>query len=166
MRIRLLAVGKHMPAWVDAGFADYAKRLPRAYGFELVAIAPGKRGGDIARARAAEDQRMTAAIGADKGNHAIALTVDGRPWSTEDLADNLRAWLADGRDRALLIGGADGLGERTLARADTCWSVSPLTLPHPLVRVLVAEALYRAHSILAGHPYHRGACRTTGSYGQ
>ncbi|GAB3676638.1 23S rRNA (pseudouridine(1915)-N(3))-methyltransferase RlmH [Salinisphaera aquimarina] len=158
MVIRLLAVGRRMPAWVTTAFGDYARRLPRECRLELVEIAPGARSAnknnDIARAVADEDKRMCAAIGADM--HAIALTVDGKSWSTEQLAESMREWLADGRDRALLVGGPDGLGANSLARASQRWSLSALTLPHPLVRVVLAEQLYRAHSILTGHPYHRG----------
>jgi len=155
LRIRLLAVGRRMPKWVDTAFNDYARRLPRECRLELVEIAPGHRGGgDTARAIADEDKRIGARIGTD--NEAIALTVDGPSWSTETLASRLHAWLADGRDRDLLVGGPDGLGPNSLARSATRWSLSPLTLPHPLVRVIVAEQLYRAHSILTGHPYHRG----------
>lgn len=157
MRIRLLAVGRRMPAWVSAGFDDYARRLPHECRLELVEIAPGSRSGknnDSARAVADEDRRMAAAIGADAD--VIALSVDGKPWSTEQLADCMRDWLADGQDRVLLVGGPDGLGPDSLARASRRWSLSKLTLPHPLVRVVLAEQLYRAHSILTGHPYHRG----------
>lgn len=155
MRIRLVAVGRRMPAWVTTGFDDYAKRLPRECRLQLVEIPPGKRGsGDIERAVAEEDRRMVAAIPA--GSETFALTVDGQSWSTETLAARLRGWLADGRDRTLLVGGPDGIGGQSLARADARWSLSALTLPHPLVRVLLAEQLYRAHSLLVGHPYHRG----------
>lgn len=155
MRIRLLAVGRRMPKWVTSAFDDYARRLPHECRLELVEITPGKRaGGDVARAVAEEDRRIQAAIGAD--TEVIALTIDGKSWSTEQLANQLRGGLADGRDRALVVGGPDGLGPDTLARADRRWSLSALTLPHPLVRVIVAEQLYRAHSILTGHPYHRG----------
>lgn len=144
-----------MPRWVDTAFNDYSRRLPRECRLEPTEIAPGRRGsGDTARAIADEDRRMGAAIG--NGDDVIALTVDGKAWSTETLATQMHAWLSDGRDRALLVGGPDGLGPDSLARASTRWSLSPLTLPHPLVRVIIAEQLYRAHSILTGHPYHRG----------
>lgn len=144
-----------MPAWVKTGFEDYAKRLPHECRLKLVEIAPGNRNsGDIARAIADEDKRMIGAIDVD--SDVIALNVDGKAWSTEQLATAMRDWLSDGRDRALLVGGPDGLGPESLARADRRWSLSKLTLPHPLVRVVLAEQLYRAHSILAGHPYHRG----------
>lgn len=155
MRIRLIAVGRRMPKWVTTAYEDYARRLPRECRLELVEIPLAKRheGGDTARAIAAEDERMAKAIGRDAD--AIALTVDGKPWATEGLADDLKAWMGDGRDRAILIGGPDGLGPMSLAAARSRRSLSALTLPHPLVRVIVAEQLFRAHSILIGHPYHR-----------
>ena len=155
MRIRLIAVGRKMPKWVTTAYDDYTGRLPRECRLELVEIAPGprKQSADAARAIAAEDERMVKAIGRDE--HVIALDLEAKPWSTEQLADDLRAWMADGRDRALLVGGPDGLGPDSLARADARRSLSALTLPHPLVRVIMAEQLFRAHSMLIGHPYHR-----------
>ncbi|HET7313121.1 23S rRNA (pseudouridine(1915)-N(3))-methyltransferase RlmH [Salinisphaera sp.] len=155
MRIRLIAVGRRMPAWVTTAYNDYARRLPRECRLELVEIPLAKRheAGDTAKAVAAEEARMVKAIGRDA--EVIALTLDGRPWSTATLADDLKSWMNDGRDRAILIGGPDGLGENALAAARHRRSLSELTLPHPLVRVIVAEQLFRAHSILIGHPYHR-----------
>lgn len=156
MRIRLLAVGTRMPGWVNTAYADYAARLPRSCRLELVEIASGPRRGnaDPAKAVAAEDARMSRAIA--ERDHVVALDIQGRPWSTEALAEDLRAWMADGRDRTILIGGPDGLGPNTQARAHERRSLSALTLPHPLVRVILAEQLFRAHSLLIGHPYHRG----------
>ncbi|ERJ19225.1 Ribosomal RNA large subunit methyltransferase H protein [Salinisphaera shabanensis E1L3A] len=157
MRIRLLAVGRRMPAWVTSAYDDYAKRLPHECRLELTEIAPGNRKGQShkpERAIADEDRRICDALSGDQD--VIALAIDGKPWTTEQLAAQMREWLADGRDRALLVGGPDGLGPNSLARAHRRWSLSPLTLPHPLVRVILAEQLFRAHSILTGHPYHRG----------
>jgi 23S rRNA (pseudouridine1915-N3)-methyltransferase len=157
MRIRLLAVGRRMPGWVTTAYDDYARRLPHECRLDLTEIAPGTRKGKNAiadRAVAEEDRRLCDALDGDLD--VIALTVDGKPWSTEQLAAQMREWLADGRDRALLVGGPEGLGPQSLARANRRWSLSPLTLPHPLVRVILAEQLFRAHSILTGHPYHRG----------
>lgn len=155
MRIRLIAVGRRMPGWVTTAYADYARRLPRECRLELVEIPLARRhdSGDTAKAIAAEDARMVKAIGRD--DQVIALTVEARVWSTEGLANELKDWLGDGRDRAFLIGGPDGLGPNALAAARARRSLSALTLPHPLVRVIVAEQLFRAHSILVGHPYHR-----------
>lgn len=155
MRVHLIAVGERMPAWVQAGYAEYAKRLPPECALRLVEIAPGKRskGADVARLVAEEGDRILAAI--PKGALVVALEVKGQPWSTEDLSRRLGEWMQGGRDVALLVGGPDGLDARCRERADLLWSLSPLTLPHPLVRVLVAEQIYRAHSLLRGHPYHR-----------
>lgn len=155
MNIHLIAVGEKMPQWVQAGYQEYAKRMPRECALQLVEITPGKRGknADTARAMREEGERMLAAI--PKGACPIALDVRGKAWSTEQLAENLEQWLGDGRDIALLVGGPEGLAPECLAAAEGRWSLSPLTLPHPLVRVIVAEQLYRAWSITRNHPYHR-----------
>jgi 23S rRNA (pseudouridine1915-N3)-methyltransferase len=155
LKIHLIAVGERMPGWVEAGFGEYAKRLPPECALRLVEISPGKRtkNSDIPRLRAQEGERILAAI--PKGALAVALEVKGRPWTTEDLAARLGEWLQGGRDVALLVGGPDGLDEACRARADLQWSLSPLTLPHPLVRVVLAEQVYRAWTLLKGHPYHR-----------
>lgn len=142
MRIRLIAAGHKLPAWIDAGVAQYARRFGRGVRFELI---------EIPLARAAE--RMRAAIGA--GDYRVALEVEGRAMTTPQLAKWLAARMASGRDLALLVGGPDGLDPDLSKQADFRWSLSPLTWPHGLVRVMVAEQLYRAHSLLQGHPYHR-----------
>ena len=155
MNIHLLAVGNRMPGWVEEGYREYAKRLPAECALHLVEIPPGRRGkgADIARALREEGERMLKAI---PGNsRVVTLEVEGRPWTTEALAQRLGDWMAGGRDVALLVGGPEGLSAECLARAEQRWSLSPLTLPHPLVRVLLAEQLYRAWSILRNHPYHR-----------
>ena len=156
MNIHLIAVGERMPAWVSQGYEEYARRMPRECRLRLIEIAPGRRGknADIARAVRDEGQRMLAAI--PKGARVIALEVEGRTWSTERLAGQLRDWMGGGQDIALLVGGPEGLSDQARAAASQQWSLSPLTLPHPLVRVILAEQLYRAWSILANHPYHRG----------
>ncbi len=143
-----------MPGWVAEGFADYAGRMPRECRLELVEIPLGKRtrSSDPARARADEGRRMMAAAG---DATRVCLDVRGRSVDTAGLARRLETWLAGGRDAALMIGGPDGLDPPCLEAAEWRWSLSPLTLPHGLVRVLVAEQLYRAWSILTGHPYHR-----------
>ncbi|MGB0663512.1 MAG: 23S rRNA (pseudouridine(1915)-N(3))-methyltransferase RlmH [Pontibacterium sp.] len=155
MKIRLIAVGSKMPAWVTDGFNEYKKRLPSDMALELVEIPLGHRGknADTARAMAQEGDAMLAAIG--KGDRVIALEVLGKSWSTEKLADTLADWRMDGHNVSLLVGGPDGLDPRCSAQADVKWSLSALTLPHPFVRVILAEQLYRAHTILAGHPYHK-----------
>lgn len=155
MNIHLIAVGEKMPTWVQQGYQEYAKRLPRECTLQLVEIAPGKRGknADIARALRDEGQRMLAAI--PKSAHVVALEVQGRPWSTEQLAEQLQHWLSGGQDIALLVGGPEGLAPAARDCARQQWSLSPLTLPHPLVRVVLSEQIYRAWSILQNHPYHR-----------
>ena len=154
MLLRIVAAGTRLPAWVDAGFDDYAGRLRGEYRLELTEIALGPRSGpDVRRALRSEGERMLAAIG-DR-TAVVALQVGGQAYSTAQLA----AWLAerarDGRDLAFCIGGPDGLAEAVDARARWRWSLSTLTLPHALARVVVAEALYRAVSVIRGLPYHR-----------
>jgi 23S rRNA (pseudouridine1915-N3)-methyltransferase len=144
-----------MPAWVASGYREYAQRLPRECTLQLVEIPPGKRrkGQPPEQARLEEGRQLLAAVPADC--HVIALDVRGQAWSTQTLAGHLRDWLASGRDVALLVGGPDGLSPECLTRAMQVWSLSALTFPHLLVRILLAEQLYRAWSITAGHPYHR-----------
>ncbi|MAN52410.1 MULTISPECIES: 23S rRNA (pseudouridine(1915)-N(3))-methyltransferase RlmH [Marinimicrobium] len=155
MRIRLIAVGTKMPDWVEQGYGEYAKRLPRDCTVELVELPLGPRGksSSTAVAMEREGQSMMAAIG--KGDRVIALDVKGKAWSTEQLARNLDEWRMSGANYSLLIGGPDGLAPECLALAEAKWSLSALTLPHPLVRILVIEQLYRAYSILHNHPYHK-----------
>jgi 23S rRNA (pseudouridine1915-N3)-methyltransferase len=155
MNIHLIAVGEKMPRWVQDGYSEYAKRLPTECALRLIEVPAGKRGknADIARLIRDESERMLAAI--PKGAAVLALEVGGRSWSTEQLAQNLDDWMGSGRDLALLVGGPDGLGVAARKAADQLWSLSPLTLPHPLVRVVLAEQIYRAWSILRNHPYHR-----------
>ena len=155
MRIRIIAVGTKMPGWVEQGYAEYAKRLPRDCAVELVELPLAQRGKntDIARAMEKEGEDMLAAIG--KGEQVIALDVKGKAWSTEQLAEQMADWRMSGNNYCLLIGGPDGLAPQCLAQAHLRWSLSALTLPHPLVRILVIEQLYRACSILQNHPYHK-----------
>lgn len=154
MHIRVLAVGRRPPRWAMEAFSEYAKRLPSAFALDSRLIAPARgHGSDVARARAEEGERLLAGMG--PRDFVVALDERGSAWSTADLAKQLAGWEMGGRDVTLLIGGADGLSQPCLERADQRWSLSPLTLPHALVRVLVAEQLYRAWSLNAGHPYHR-----------
>ncbi|HUG98413.1 MAG TPA: 23S rRNA (pseudouridine(1915)-N(3))-methyltransferase RlmH [Gammaproteobacteria bacterium] len=154
MRLRLVAVGTRMPDWVNAGFKAYAGRLPRECRLELREVALGRRskGTAPARAIAAEGERLLAAS-ADCTR--ICLDVRGSAVDTSGVARKLAGWRRDGRDVALLVGGPDGLAPACLEAARWRWSLSPLTLPHALVRVLVAEQIYRAWTVLSGHPYHR-----------
>ncbi|MFC3116108.1 23S rRNA (pseudouridine(1915)-N(3))-methyltransferase RlmH [Cellvibrio fontiphilus] len=158
MRIRIIAVGTKMPDWVEQGYAEYAKRMPRDVTVEMLELPLAQRGKntDIATAMAKEGELMLAAIEkGGKGEQVIALDVKGKPWSTEQLAENLAGWKMSGFNYCLLIGGPDGLAPECLALASVKWSLSPLTLPHPLVRIVVIEQLYRACSILQNHPYHK-----------
>ena len=155
MKARLVAVGERAPGWVAEGFAEYRKRLSHWLPLDLVEIEPGLRGKgrDTARATADEGARVLAAL--PKSVHVVALDVGGRGWSSEELAQRLQHWRNGGRDLALLIGGPEGHADEVLAAADERWSLGPLTLPHMLVRLVVAEQLYRAAALLANHPYHR-----------
>jgi 23S rRNA (pseudouridine1915-N3)-methyltransferase len=155
MQIHLIAVGSKMPGWVTEGFDEFARRLPAECRLRLVEIPAGKRGknADIARLTQEEGEKMLAAI--PKGAHVVAMEVLGKNWSTEQLATELDGWLHGGSDVALLVGGPEGLSPACKARADQMWSLSKLTFPHPLVRIVLAEQLYRAWTILKGHPYHR-----------
>ncbi|MBO9663587.1 23S rRNA (pseudouridine(1915)-N(3))-methyltransferase RlmH [Dokdonella sp.] len=155
MKTRLISVGERMPAWVAEGFAEYRKRLSHDLPLDLVEIPLGNRGKgrDVARAIVDEGAAVLAAL--PKDAHLVALDGRGKPWSSEQLAAELARWRMSGRDLAILIGGPDGHAPEVLARADQRWSLGPLTLPHMLVRLVVAEQLYRATSINAGHPYHR-----------
>lgn len=155
MKLQLVAVGTKMPDWIETGFTQYLRRFPKDMPLELVEITAGKRSksADIKRILEKEGQLMLAAVG--KGNRIVTLDIPGQPWETPQLASQLERWKQDGRDVSLLIGGPEGLSPACKAAAEQSWSLSALTLPHPLVRVLVAESLYRAWSITANHPYHR-----------
>ncbi len=155
MRIHLIAVGTRMPRWVSDGFDEYARRLPAECRLQLHEIPLGKRAAnaDIPRLMAREGERMVAAI--PRGALTIALDRSGEQLSTEALAERLQGWLQSGNDVALLVGGPEGLDPACLARSDRRLSLSPMTLPHPLVRIVIAEQLYRAWSLLNNHPYHR-----------
>ncbi|RUO79644.1 23S rRNA (pseudouridine(1915)-N(3))-methyltransferase RlmH [Pseudidiomarina taiwanensis] len=155
MKIQLIAVGQKMPSWVSDGYTQYAKRMPAECQLELVEIAAGKRGknADIQRILQQEGQAMLAAVG--KGNRIVTLEVTGKPWSTPQLAERLATWQMTGQDVSLLVGGPEGLAPACQAAADERWSLSNLTLPHPMVRIILAESLYRAWSVNSNHPYHR-----------
>ncbi len=154
-RFLVIAAGNRQPDWVEAGFDEYAKRLRGSYSLELVEISLGRRSKSTTPAKALKDegQRMLKAL--PPSAYVVALGVAGRPWSTADLTKRLRRWEMESNPVCLLIGGPDGLAPECEARADETWSLSALTLPHGLVRIVVAEALYRAWSVLQGHPYHR-----------
>ncbi len=155
MQIHLIAVGQRMPDWVQAGFKEYAGRMPPECRIRLVEIAALKRtrNADLGRIREKEGERILAAIPDDC--HVIAMEVDGLRWDTVKLSKQLDQWLHGGRDVAMLVGGPEGLSDACRQRADQQWSLSALTLPHPLVRIVLAEQIYRAWTILKNHPYHR-----------
>lgn len=155
MRLRILTITHKSPSWISEGYEEYAKRLPSSCSLELVEIPAEKRGtnADLKRIADREGEKMLQAI---KPNHlVVALDVLGEAWSTEELSKNLKTWLQSGRNIDLLIGGPEGLAPSCLQKAAVKWSLSPLTFPHIIVRLIVAEQIYRAHSILQGHPYHR-----------
>ena len=155
MKARLVATGERAPAWVAQGFSEYQKRLSHWLPLELFEIEPGLRGKgrDAQRAIEEEGRRVLAAL--PKNAHVVALEVTGKPHSSEQLAQRMEHWRGQGRDLAFLIGGPEGHSAEVLLAANETWSLGPLTLPHMLARLLVAEQLYRAAAMLANHPYHR-----------
>ncbi len=158
MKLRILSVGHKMPSWVQAGVDEYIKRILPMMSTQIIEIAPAKRSkqpsaAEIDKYKAQEGQAILAAR--QSKERLWVLEVEGRMLSTEALADKLQTAMTEGEDIALVIGGADGVSSDVLAQADFLWSLSDLTLPHPLVRVILAEQLYRAMSIIHHHPYHR-----------
>lgn len=155
MRIRLIAVGSKMPGWVEEGWRTYARRMPAELQLELVEIPLSTRGknADIARLMRQEGEQMLARV--QPGEAVVTLEVQGRHWTTEQLAVELDKWRNQARTVNLMVGGPEGLAPAVIERSEQKWSLSALTLPHPLVRILVAEQLYRGWTILSGHPYHK-----------
>jgi len=154
VRIHLIAVGTRRPAWEREGYTRYARRLPRECALVLHEIPVAKRsGGDPAPQVVQEGEAMLRRT--PRGTRVVALDERGKAFTTRELATRLETWMREGRDLALLIGGPDGLAPACRAAAELEWSLSPLTLPHGLARILVTEQLYRAWSLLSGHPYHR-----------
>ena len=171
MRVRLIAVGSRMPKWVREAYEDYITRLSSGLKVSLVEIEPGPRSGRDAeaarapkgpadgatkpqsRAMQAEGQKLLAAL--RKDDYVVALDEHGAEMTTRELAAWLKTRMQDGRDVAFLVGGPDGFAREVLGRSDFKWSLSRLTFPHALVRVVLAEQLYRAHGVLSNHPYHR-----------
>lgn len=155
MKLRLIAVGTRMPAWVSEGFENYQKRLPIEYKFELISIPPSKRNKNshIPSLVAEEEKKIVAAI--PKHSKIVVLDEKAKLCNTKQLAETLQQWQSNSEDISFLIGGPDGLSTSCLNKANYGWSLSPLTFPHPLVRIMLVEQLYRAWSLLKNHPYHR-----------
>ena len=155
MKLLILAVGHKMPSWITEGFNEYTKRMPREAKIELIEIKPEPRttGKTVVQIMDAEAQRIQAAL--PKDVLRIALDERGKHWTTRQLTEQMKDWLSSGRDVAFIIGGADGLHESIRGSANQLLALSAMVLPHGMVRVLLAEQLYRAHSLLNNHPYHR-----------
>ena len=154
MKLRVVALGHRMPAWVTAGWDDYARRMPPEFALELVELKPEPRdrGKTVQQMLAAEALRITAAC---KDMRIVALDEQGQQWTTRRLAESLSTWREEASNTAFVIGSADGLSSDIKRKASAVVALSALTLPHGLVRIVVAEQLYRAVSLLSGHPYHR-----------
>jgi 23S rRNA (pseudouridine1915-N3)-methyltransferase len=155
MQINLISVGNKMPGWVQQGYEEYAKRMPKECELVLKEIPAGKRTkkSDIARIVKDEGEQMIKAVSAR--TDVVVLDIPGKPWTTQELSLVMKRWLESGQNIALMVGGPEGLSDSVRNLATQSWSLSPLTFPHPLVRILVAEQLYRAWSLLNNHPYHR-----------
>jgi 23S rRNA (pseudouridine1915-N3)-methyltransferase len=156
MKINLIAVGTKMPAWVEEAVREYKKRLPRNFELIVSEIAMAKRSKanpDIARLCETEGKALLNAVA--RNQYLVALDVKGKSLATEVMAEKVNKVMENGQDLALLVGGPDGLSRQCLDAANEIWSLSALTLPHTIVRIVVAEQIYRVWSVLAGHPYHR-----------
>ena len=153
VKMQILSIGGKPPGWVRAGFDEYAKRMPRDMSLSLVEVPAPRHGADANKNLRVEGERMLARI--SSGDWVIALDTGGQPFSSEQLADQMEKWRMRGSNITFVIGGADGLADDVRTRADQTLSLSALTFPHYLVRLILAETLYRAWSIFTGHPYHR-----------
>lgn len=155
MQLRVAAVGQRMPAWVNEAWTEYARRMPPSLPLSLreISLAKRSKNADIKRLTSLESKALYEAM--PKRSRVIALDIQGRAWSTGKLANRLEQWMGDGRDVGFMIGGPEGIDDQVLRKADERWSLGPLTLPHPLVRVVLVEQLYRAWTITQNHPYHR-----------
>jgi len=155
MQINLISVGNKMPGWVQQGYEEYSKRMPKECSLVLKEVMPGKRGknSDVTRIVRDEGERMIQSIPSKA--HIVTLDIPGKPWTTPELSIAMKRWMESGQNVALMVGGPEGLSDSVKGLARESWSLSKLTFPHPVVRILVAEQLYRAWSILNNHPYHR-----------
>lgn len=155
MRLTVAAIGQRMPSWVTRGWTEYAQRFPRGFSLELREVPAIKRlrNADIESIRRREGEALLLAV--PENNYVIALDERGRQWTSAEVSSQMQVWMQNGRDVTFLVGGADGLSGESLAHADQRWALGLLTLPHPLVRIVLAEQLYRAWTITQNHPYHR-----------
>jgi len=156
MRVRLIAVGTKAPSWVNQGYQEYSKRFPREFTLELIEIPLAHRGKNADTKRLIQKEGEAILSHVQNTDWVVALEVKGKRWTTEDLAKQINNWQLESKQLVLLVGGPDGLSDDCRKRANQLWSLSDLTLPHPLVRILLAESLYRAWTVTTGHPYHRG----------
>ena len=156
MHLRLVAVGERQPGWVDTAFTGYVDRLPRVWKFNVHVLSPSRRRqqGNAGLAKQEESESILHEL--RPGERSVMLDESGRQLNSQEFAQTLAKWQAEARDVCFIIGGPDGIDAASLQKADFCWSLSRLTLPHGLARVVFAEQLYRASTLLAGHPYHRG----------
>ncbi len=155
MIIHFITVGHKMPKWVQDGYAEYAKRLPKSCAIKLIELPMAQRGktGSVEKYKTEEAKKILAAV--PKGTRLIVLDEHGQQVTTKQLADKLEGWLSGGQDVALIVGGPDGLDQSLIQQAQWKWGLSNLTMPHPMVRIMVAEQIYRAWSVINNHPYHR-----------
>ncbi|QKI88562.1 23S rRNA (pseudouridine(1915)-N(3))-methyltransferase RlmH [Thiomicrorhabdus xiamenensis] len=155
MVIHFITVGQKMPKWVQDGYQEYAKRLPKACALKLIELPMANRGksNSVDKMKAEEAKRILEAV--PKGARLIVLDEHGQQVTTKGLADKMEDWLGSGQDIALIVGGPDGLEKSLIDQAQWKWGLSKLTMPHPMVRILVAEQIYRAWSVIQNHPYHR-----------
>lgn len=155
MKINIITIGKSRSTWVESGFAEYAKRMPKDYQLNLIEIQTIRRtmSANIKQIAYAETEKLVAAV--PKNNLIVALDEHGREWTTIELSQKISTWHHEHQDISFLIGGPDGLDDIFLQNTKTIWSLAKLTLPHQLVRVIVAEQIYRAWTIINNHPYHR-----------
>lgn len=154
MKLKVIAVGHKMPDWITAGCNEYIKRMPRELTIEIIEIKPDKRSSDKKNPAVQEAEAKRILKVANK-DFLVACDENGEEKTTLQLASKLKSWQEMGRDVSIAIGGADGLDPALIKQADWCWSLSKLTLPHAFVRIMLAEQLYRAHSVIQNHPYHR-----------
>lgn len=155
MQINIIAIGKKMPSWIEEGFSEYSKRMPKELKINLIELPLAKSSSKTSPEQLMDQEGKSILDAIPEKNNIIVLDVQGKSFSTEQLAHQLQLWREDSRDLSIIIGGPNGLSKEILTKAETKWSLSALTFPHPLVRVILVEQLYRAFSYLSGHPYHR-----------